>query len=614
MCGILGQISRSGSVGQEMFLEMLETLSKRGPNQKGHFFDNNIALGHRRLSVIDLSESGKQPMSNENENITIVFNGEIYNYKEFKKNLKQNHIWKSKTDTEVLIHGYEDYGQDVVKKIEGMFAFAIYEKDKQLITLARDHFGKKPLYYYLDENVFCFASEIKAIIKNKEIKKKLKIDRLSLTKYLFYGYIPSPNSIFDKIKKLEPSTVIQFDIKNWKLVNKHQYWNLEDTKLNNDISETEILEKSEELIKKAVEKRLMSDVPLGIFLSGGVDSSLIASYLSKYSSQASSFTVCYKDYPEADESGYAERVAKKLGINHNVCYFENKLVQESFLEIMDYLDQPIADAAIIPLYFISKYAKNKITVALSGDGGDEIFGGYSKYKAQKFIEDHKYANFLVNIAKPFINGNNPYYKLFEAYNLNFSARQFIFGSGSFLADEASQLLNNSTINLNEIFEEAASYEKMFKQNDIINKSLFLDCKIQLPDWYLMKADRATMAASLEVRSPLLDKELAEFVFSLNGGWKIKNGEYKYILKKLASRYVDRDIIYRNKKGFGVPLCGWIRNELKDLFKEYLFLENEFFNKKYIEKIYLEHMSEKADNSFKLLRIFNFNYWYKKYYL
>ncbi|HAI73860.1 MAG TPA: asparagine synthase (glutamine-hydrolyzing) [Candidatus Moranbacteria bacterium] len=609
MCGILGQINRKISINEKLFQKMLSTLEKRGPDQSGYFFDNKIALGQRRLSIIDLSEAGRQPLFNENKNIAIVFNGEIYNYQAIKNNLKNNHIWQSKTDTEVLIHSYEEYGQKIMKEVEGMFAFAIYDKQNQLITLARDHFGKKPLYYYLDDEFFCFASELKAIIKNLEIKKKLKVDQLSLTKYLFYGYIPSPNSIFDKIKKLEPSTTFQFDIKNWKIINKHQYWQLENIKINKNISEKEILEKTENLIKKSVKKRLMSDVPLGIFLSGGVDSSLITKYLSEYSPQTNSFTVCYKNSKESDESQYAQRVAKKLGINYNLCYFEDQLVRENFLEILDYLDEPMADAALIPLYYISKFAKDKITVVLSGDGGDEIFGGYYKYKAQKIIENSKYLSFLFRIGEKFISQNNSYYKLLKSFDLNFSARQFIFGSGSFLPEEAEKILKQK-INLETVFEEAQKYETYFQQKDTVNKSLFLDCKIQLPDWYLVKGDRATMANSLEMRNPLLDKDLAEFAFSLSGNWKIKNGEQKYILKKLASKYFDKDLVYRKKSGFGVPLDKWIGEELRDLFQEYLFIDNGFFDLEYVKLLHSEHMSGKTDHRFKLLRIFNFNYWYE----
>lgn len=613
MCGILGQINKKGHPDKKIFSSMLRTLFHRGPDQMETFYDGSLALGHTRLSIIDLSPAGTQPMFNEDGTVALIFNGEIYNYLDIKKRLQKNHIWKSKTDSETLIHGYEQWGQAISEKIEGMFAFAIYDKERQLITVSRDHFGKKPLYYYLDEEIFCFASEIKAIITHPQIKKKLKIDRGSLTKFLFYGYIPSPHSVWDGIKKLEPSTTFQFDIENWKIINKHCYWKLEDVKLINTPDETQILEKTEKLIKKSVEKRLMSDVPLGIFLSGGVDSSLIATYLSQYSSKVSSFTVCYKDSPEIDESKYAKRVADTLGITNNLCFFESKQVRNNFIQILDYLDEPLADAAIIPLFFISKFAKNKISVALSGDGGDELFGGYPKYNAQKFIENFSYLSVLVSIIRPFISKNNTYYKLFDSFTTPFPVRQFLFGSGSLLFTELQELLNVESVNFDTVFEDAIRYEKIFKQKDIVNKSLFLDCKIQLPDWYLVKGDRATMATSLEMRNPLLDKELAEFAFSLKGDWKIRKNTNKYILKKLAGKYIDPDIIYRKKSGFGVPLDKWIRSELKDLFDEYLFIDHGYFNKVYIMKIYKEHIAQEANHQFKLLRIFSFNYWYKKYY-
>ncbi len=613
MCGILGQINRKSRPDKKILLEMLNTLVSRGPDQMETFNDGNIALGHTRLSIIDLSPKGTQPMRNEDGTVVLIFNGEIYNYLDLKKTLRKDHLWKSKTDTETLIHGYEEWGQMLSEKIEGMFAFAIYDKKKGLVTISRDHFGKKPLYYYLDDELFCFASEIKALLAHPQIKKRVKIDSISLTKYLFYGYIPSPHSILDGIKKLEPSTTFQFDIKNWKIINKYCYWKLENVTLRKNTNEIQILEQTESLIKKAVEKRLMSDVPLGIFLSGGVDSSLVATYLSQLSSKVSSFTVCYKDSPEIDESKHARQVANVLGIKNNLCYFGSNQVKDNFLGILDYLDEPLADAAIVPLFFISTFAKNKITVALSGDGGDEIFGGYPKYNAQQFIEDFKFLNVLAHLIKPLTNKNNLYYKLINNFSEAFPIRQFIFGSGSFSVKEVEELLNTGTFNLQGIFEDAFYYEKLFKQKDIVNKSLYLDCKIQLPDWYLVKSDRATMATSLEMRSPLLDKELAEYLFSLSGNWKIRSNINKYILKKLAAKYLNPGNVYRKKSGFGVPLSKWIRNELKDIFDEYLFIDHGYFNRNYIMKIYQEHLSGSADHQFKLLRIFSFNYWYKKYY-
>ncbi len=613
MCGILGQINRRSVVNTDQFRKMLQTLEKRGPDQSGVLFENNVALGHQRLSIIDLSDAGRQPMENENRSVAVIFNGEIYNYKNVAHQLKLEHRWKSRADTEVLVHGYEEYGQDIARRIEGMFAYAIYDKERQKITLARDHFGKKPLYYYLDDDFFCFASELKAIIANEEIRKKLHIDSSALTKYLFYGYIPSPHSIFDRVKKLEPSTTFQFDLRAWKILNKYCYWNLENIAVHQNISEKEILEKTEFLIREAVEKRLMSDVPLGIFLSGGVDSGLLATYLSQRSSNISAFTVRYARSSSIDESVDAERIAKKLNIKFHLQSLNDVDIQKTFRGIMDYLDEPMADPAIIPLHYIAKASRPHIIVALSGDGGDEIFGGYAKYKVQKFIEQHQYFSFLARLLKNSLSRGNQYYKFFNCFDLQFSARQFILGSGSFLMDEVESLLQKSSIDLDKVFEDAVAYEKLFKYKDSINKSLFMDCKIQLPDWYLVKGDRATMATSLEMRNPLLDKTLAEFIFSLEGEWKIRRGTQKYILKKLAEKYLDKDIIYKKKSGFWLPIAQWIRSDLKELFEAYLFQEHGYFNTKYIRALYNEHCYKEVDHSFKLLRIFNFNYWYKGYY-
>lgn len=612
MCGILGQINRKGPVNRELFSRMLATMGKRGPDQEGVYFSANAAFGHKRLSILDLTESGRQPMTDEAARLAMVFNGEIYNYQEVRSSLRGSYSWKSRTDTEVLLNAYKELGPGLADKLEGMFAFAIYDDKRQLLTFARDHFGKKPLYYYLDDDTFCFASELKAIIANPEIKAKLRVDELSLSKYLFYGYIPSPNSIFDRIKKLEPATTFQFDVKKWKVIGVRKFWNLEAVQIDKNISEGEILEKTEALIKGSVKKRLMSDVPLGIFLSGGCDSSLIGAYLGKLAPGSDAFTVAYANSPDADETAYARRVAQQHGMRYHACNFEDSVVRDNFIGILDYLDEPMADAAIIPLYFLAKYAKEKIVVALSGDGGDEVFGGYPKYRAQHFIEKFSYLSGLARVAAPLAGPGHKYAKLFKVFGMDFPERQFIFGSGGFIPGDAARLLNRDSIDTGKVFEEASSYAGLFTQKDVINKSLYLDCKIQLPDWYLVKGDRATMAASLEMRNPLLDKELAEFAFSLGGSWKIRGGEQKYILKKIAAGLVDRDIIYRPKKGFGVPLDKWIRNELKDLFADYLFRENQYFDCAFVRELYDEHMTGKVDRSFYLLRIFNFNYWFAKY--
>lgn len=613
MCWILGLAQRTKNIDKDIFVSMLDTIEKRWPDQSGYFLEDNIALWHRRLSIIDLSENGRQPMQNVDENIILIFNWEIYNYQDIKSKIIDNYKWNSKTDSEVILHGYEQYWNNIVKQLSWMFAFAIYDKTKQKILLARDHFGKKPLYYYADEEFFCFGSELKSIIKNIEIKKKLKIDQDSLLKYLFYGYVPSPNSIFDKIKKVHPSHILEFDLNSWKICSYEEYWDLSSIQVRNDYDEQYILEKTEELVKSAIDKRLMSDVPLWLFLSGWVDSWLIASYMSKITPNLNAYTVDYEEFWDISEAKYAKQISSNLNINHHICNFNDNMVEECFTNILNYLDEPMADSAIVPLYFIAKFASQDIKVVLSWDGGDEVFWWYHKYVAQKFISDYSYLKFLTNIGKKFISSTSPYYKLLDWFSLPFSARQFIFWSWSFLWDEVIKLLNLNNLDINKVFEESNNYLEKFKQIDIINQSLYLDCKIQLPDWYFVKGDRATMANSIEMRNPLVDKDLVEFAFSLWWNWKVRNGETKYILKKLASKYIDKNIVYRKKSWFWSPLNKRINNELNNLFEKYLFIDNWFFNQDYVNKLYQEHKSLKADNSFKLLRIFNFNYWYKKYY-
>lgn len=611
MCGILGLVYKNKRIEDKVFKEMLSTLNHRGPDQIGISVVGNVALGQTRLSILDLSENGRQPMFNEDHKISIVFNGEIYNHLLIRKGLKRKHKWNSTSDTESVIHGYEEYGQKISSHLDGMFAYGIYDQNTDLITLGRDRFGKKPLYYYLDSNIFCFASEIKAIVSNPEIKKNLRINYQSIDKFVFYGYIPSPETIYENIHKLESATTMQFDINYWKIINKKKYWDLANIKITDDVNEEEIVNKIDYLLNNSVKKRLMSDVPLGLFLSGGIDSSLIAHYMSKHSKNVCTYTVSYKDSPEVDESEYVKQVVGKYDLDYHLCEFSGSDVSNTFLEIMDYLDEPLADAAIVPLYYISKQAKKDMTVVLSGDGGDEIFGGYEKYKVQSLIEKTKFLGRPVASLLKHHNFSPNINKLLSAYDYEFPERQFILGSGSPLKEEACSLFAKD-LSMSVIFEEAHNANSFYRQKDIINRSLYLDCRIQLPDWYLTKGDRATMAASIEMRNPFLDTKLAEYLFSLNGSWKIKKGESKYLAKKLAERFYSKEFIYRSKRGFGVPLDKWIRTELKEVFQHYIFDKSDIFDRQYVTRLYKLHMNGTQDNTFKLLRVFAVNYWFNKY--
>ncbi|MEK6793385.1 MAG: asparagine synthase (glutamine-hydrolyzing) [Spirochaetota bacterium] len=609
MCGIVGVVERSQAVDRTRFTAMVRSLILRGPDQEGIRIEKNIALGHRRLSIIDTSVHARQPLENEDASVRIVYNGEIYNYRQVKSALTEKHRFVSASDTEVLVHGYEEYGADLVRHVEGMFAFCIHDRTREQLFLARDHFGKKPLYYYLDDERFVFASELKAMLAYPPLKKRLSVDDRAVTQFLFYGYIPSPGSIFSQIRKVPPSTAFTFDIASWRIQDMNVYWEPGAIAVNRRISMDDTVAQTETLIDAAVQKRLMADVPLGVFLSGGIDSSIVTASLARHTDKVNAFTVSYRNAPEADESAYADYAAKRLGIPLDHCYLEGAAVKPAFEAMLDYLDEPLADAAVIPLYYVAQYAKKHITVALSGDGGDELFGGYEKHRAQVFIERLSFLRWLASAAAFLFPKDNVYRKFFTMLRYPFPVRQFIFGSGGLLPADAARLLGH-TIDIRSVFREAFAWFEECKGHDILNRSLYLDCRLQLPDWYLVKGDRATMAASLEMRNPLLDKDLAEFVFSLPGSMKVNDGTSKYIIKRIAEKIFGRDFAYRPKRGFGVPLDRWIRSELSDLFKQHTGTGR--FSNAYARVLYDEHCSGRADHRFTLLRILQLNVWAGKY--
>ncbi len=612
MCGILGYVCRT-SIDQGAFDSALATLSCRGPDarcvKRYSLGGAEVLLGHTRLAVIDPRPEGNQPM--EGADTSIVFNGEVYNFLELKAELSRwGSSFRTRTDTEVLLTGYEKWGTDLVNHIEGMFAFGLLDRKDRTVFCARDHFGKKPFFYYLDETRFVFASEMKALLAFPEVRSALELDRLSVAKVLVYGYVPSPGTLFSNLHKLEPASSFLFDIDDWEIRQKRRFWRLEDIKIDNDVDEAEALERVEGLLGEAVRKRLIADVPLGVFLSGGVDSGLVTAFVAKESSGVNGFTVTYEDY-EDDEAEFAERVARELGIEQHCFRFSDADVRPHFLAFMDYLDEPIADAATIPLHFIAGAARDEITVALSGDGGDELFGGYPKYRAQRFARSigplAPLASHIGRMASP----RHYHRRLLEGMGMPFYQRQFYWGSGGFSPREAMSITRFQW-DISSLFKEPQAYDEDYTAKDTVDRALYLDCRIQLPDWYLVKADRATMANSLEMRSPLLDKALAEYAFSLPGSWKIRDGEAKYLLKKLAGKYIPAEVVYRRKQGFAVPLRRWIGTCLADEFARVLALDFGLFDSGAIKALIGRNEAGKQSGSeFMLLRLFVINHYLDK---
>lgn len=632
MCGIVGFLTSNPSKIPELKVlrEMRDILIHRGPDDEGEYIQSLdekglfLFLGHRRLSIIDLFK-GHQPISNEDETIWVIFNGEIYNFKQLRKDLERlGHWFKTDSDTEVIVHSYEEYGEDCFKYFNGMFAISIWNKNNQRLILSRDRFGKKPLYYYFFDDIFIFSSELKAIVIYPGFRRT--VDPVSLSKYLFYEFIPSPKTIFKNVKKLPSASYLVLE--NGRIEIK-RYWSPFENKEIRNISEQEVEERIVELLKKSVGRRLISDVPLGVFLSGGIDSSCVAAFAQKeVTGKVKTFSIGFED-PTFDESKYAILTSKFIETEHHQQVMYPKDLMEIIPFIPHLLDEPMADASIIPTFLLSKFTREYVTVALGGDGGDELFAGYPTYLA------HKMANYYESIfgfIHPVIKSLGNLLPVSDNnFSFDFKVKKFLSGIGypdgirnsiwlgSFTFEEIKEIISKeiySTFDSNEILEEIYSYEKDYPYQDEITKLQYLDLKLYLQESVLVKVDRASMACSLEVRAPFLDYEIVEFVMSIPSRLKLKNFTTKYILKKALKNFLPKEIIHRPKKGFGIPIAKWIKGPLKDLFQDLLNPEKikreGFLNPDYVGNLLEEHLNNKKDNRKKLWTLLVWQLWTERY--
>jgi len=604
---------------------MLGVLRHRGPDDDGVLVEQDTALGIRRLSIIDL-ESGHQPIHNEDSSLWIVCNGEIYNFPELKEFLiKKGHVFYTKTDTEVIVHLYEEYGEECVRKLSGMFAFAICDKKKNELFLARDRFGIKPLYYSEFNGQFIFASEVKAILEFPDFKREL--DLMALDQYLTFEYVPAPRSIFKKIQKLPAAYTLTLKNKD---VSIKKYWDIGSFQKQGFIDENEAQEKLFQLLEGVIKSHLMSDVPLGIFLSGGIDSSTVTAIANNLSTKGlKTFSIGFKE-DSFDESKYIKLIARLYNTKHYHQDFQVKDLLNLLPEAAHFLDEPLGDASFFPTYLLARFAKQNITVALSGEGGDEFFAGYPTYQAHRLAG--YYAKIPLFLRKGFIE--KAILKMpvsMDNFSFDFKAKRFISGidsplpvrhiqwMGSFTAQDKTQLYNSrlrESLKDSNTFYLADNYFQDCRTDERLDKLQYLDMKTYLQDDLLVKADRASMANSLELRVPYLDHELVEFVFSLPSNLRLRNFKTKYILKKTVKKLLPRSIINRKKKGFGMPLAFWIKGELKDLISDVLrgdkIKKEGLFNYEYIENLLQQHVNNKADNRKKLWTLFMFGLWAQEY--
>jgi len=624
MCGIAGFIERKNNLPtaeREILLDkMCKIITHRGPDEQGTIVKDKAALGMRRLSIIDL-KSGQQPIFDCSGNLAIVFNGEIYNYQTLKQDLEsRGHKFKTNSDTETIVHAYEEFGADCVKHLRGMFAFAIYDFAQESLFIARDRVGKKPLFYNLTaKGDFIFGSELKVLLEHGEISKE--IDYSALDAYLTFGYVPEEFCIFKNVHKLAPGHFLIY--KNGE-VTTHKYWDFNYSDAAEIKSEAEYIEILREKIREAVKIRLISEVPLGAFLSGGVDSSSIVGMMSQISdSPVKTFSIGFNE-DSFDELKYARVAAKHFGTEHHEFIVTPDLV-EIVDELVWHFDEPFADSSALPTYMVSKMARDFVTVVLSGDGGDELFAGYTRY-----VTDQKRSGFA-NLPKSLRKGILQ--PLSEALPHGAKGKNFLYNTSLDAVDryidsvshfgklKKSELYGASLReNLNGGFGKAASVYKNLAESvtseNPVDRLLYLDSKTYLPSDILTKVDRMTMATSLEARVPLLDHELIEFVQKIPAEMKLKGTETKYIFKKAMEGIVPNEILYREKQGFGVPINEWINSKLKDrihdILSERKTIDRGYFEPQYIKVLLDEHSANRRDHSHALWILWMLELWHRKY--
>ncbi|MDQ3180360.1 MAG: asparagine synthase (glutamine-hydrolyzing) [Acidobacteriota bacterium] len=628
MCGIAGwanlENKPSQNSGEAVLHAMCERMKHRGPDSEGLWTGESVALGMRRLSIIDLA-TGEQPVYSEDKQIVVVMNGELYNFREVRADLeKRGHKFETQTDTEILPHLYEEYGEAMLEHFSGMFAFALWDKRKKKLLIARDRFGEKPLYYGVFEGKLIFASEPKVLLENPSVKSEINLD--ALRSFLSFDYVPAPASIYKNIYKLPAAHLLTLEKGEIKT---RRYWNLSFHKNGN----TPTLEKAaadlRELLADAVRMQLVSDVPLGILLSGGVDSSTVAAFATQFSSErVKTFSIGFEE-DSFDESKFARQVAAHLGTEH----YEEKLSVEKaadlISEIGTWLDEPMSDGSLLPTFLLSRFVRKYVTVALGGDGGDEIFAGYPMYFGHKMARVYdRIPRFLRSgVIEPFVN-NLPV----STNNLSFDykAKRFVAASkydtvtrhhswfGSFSIDQQNHLLTKDVLanSSGDIYKGAKNLLKITDAQTEVERMQFLDINFYMAEDILTKVDRASMAVSMEVRAPFLDPRVAQFAASLPLEYKLRGSKGKYILKKAVEPLLPKNILHRPKKGFGIPIAEWLKGRLNPLMHDLLApdrLKNQgLFDEKFVRKLIREHETNVASHHKQLWTLLVFQLWFDNF--
>lgn len=632
MCGISGFIDYSKKTDKDILLKMNRIMAHRGPDGEGYAVYNEdkatVGLGHRRLSIIDLTEGGSQPKTYGQLHIT--FNGEVYNYAEIKKELEaKGHQFNSHSDTEVILHAYAEWGSAALQKFIGMFAFAIYDEARQKLFACRDRAGTKPFFYYWKDGLFLFASELKAIVQHPLFVKEINIDAVAA--FMQYGYVPTPNCIFKDTHKLKAAHFLEMDISS-KTINTERYWNVYDSynqpALKIDLPEA--IAETEKILTSAFQYRMVSDVPVGVFLSGGYDSTCVTALLQKdRTEKIKTFTIGFSD-DGLNEAPHAKEIAAYLGTDHTEHYCTEKEALEIIPQLSFFYDEPFADPSAVPTFLVSRVAREKVTVALSADAGDEIFAGYNSYDFMVKYSSrfNKIPEFIRNTAASFMQVIPP--SKIPGFNKKYLYADKYKKAISLLKDPSSLNLVNSLMQQMNEKDAAAMFATTVKKLPSLfdNKELkpeyfsdlafimALDYQTYLADDILQKVDRAGMAVSLEGREPFLDQRIIEWAAQLPMDYKYHNGSKKFILKEIVHKYIPKAMIDRPKKGFGVPVFNWLQKDLKPLvdmyFDDQFITKQNIFKTEVIQQIKKSFYERKTERAEKVWNLLMFQLWYDKW--
>ncbi len=642
MCGICGIFEygrATGGVTWDVVSAMRDTMVHRGPDDAGTWIsaDRRVGLGHRRLSIVDLSAAGHNPMTNETRDVWITFNGEIYNHEKLRPRLvERGHVYRSRTDTETIVHLYEEEGADLVHRLEGMFAFAIWDESKRRLLLARDRLGVKPLYYTINNGRLLFASEIKALLEHPDVARD--VDEESLYHYLTFLTTPAPKTLFKGISKLPPGHMLTCDEHG--RIEVRRYWDAIVDQPDEPLSEEETIERVRELLSEAIEKRMMADVPFGVFLSGGVDSSANVALMSKLTSMpVRTFTVGFEGAPQYNELDHARRVAKQFGADYHEVIIGHEDAIAFLPDMIFHQDEPIADPVCVSLYYVSRLARETGTVVVqAGEGSDEIFSGYTTYATYLKMYERvwRHAERLPSGVRRALGaavrsapGRAAVSRLPKGKKLvpELSRR---LASGEALFWHAAEVWDETTKGslLTPAYRERlgglSSYEVVRESleriaeakpsSDFLERMIYVELKLRLAELLLMRVDKITMATSVETRVPFLDHKLVEFAMTIPRSMKVRDGQNKWVLKKALEGIVDDDLLYRPKQGFGLPINEWFISGMAPFVEHALFSspirQRGFFDYDFIRSLWEQHLSGRVNYSFNIWSLLNLSLWYE----